>query len=384
MPRRGWRYFATRLNGDGTETMLHADLPLSSVRVEQTLSGDGLISGSIEPVFGSLLAADGQPLLDEYSTAIYAENNGEIRQAGILLNSELEGASWEIEAPSFTSYGRDLPYIGGGYKGIEVDPMDVARTIWTHIQGKRNGDIGLEFDTTDTDGEVSIGTELKQVEFDTESGPISFESGPYKLNVYTNHDLQGDFDDLASETPFDYLETHSWQDDGTIRHFVKMGYPSLGIRREDVSFTFGVNIFEPQRVQRNGETYASGTLVLGAGEGAAMIRAVRENPEAGTRLRRIAVVLDDTIKSARKAEKRADAENKWRSRMNDIESIVVRDHPNAPLGSVTPGDEIYLKGKGSGQWLGIGMWVRVLAIAFEPDSGNVAEYTVARTDKLVS
>ena len=30
------------------------------------------------------------------------------------------------------------------------------------------------------------------------------------------------------------------------------------------------------------------------------------------------------------------------------------------------------------------MWVRVLAIAFQPASGNLAEYTVARTDMLVS
>ena len=47
--RRGWRAFATRLNGDGTETMLHPSLPVSDLMIEQVLSGDGSISGSLDP-----------------------------------------------------------------------------------------------------------------------------------------------------------------------------------------------------------------------------------------------------------------------------------------------------------------------------------------------
>ena len=129
--------------------------------------------------------------------------------------------------------------------------------------------------------------------------------------------------------------------------------------------------------------YASGTLVLGAGDGAGAIRALREPASRpGDRLRRIAVVVDDTIKSQKRAAKRADRENQWRAHLDDVESVIVQDHPNAALGAVQVGDEIRLEGRGD--WTDIDMWVRVLGIAYEPERGQVAEYTVARTDRLMS
>jgi len=381
--RRGWRYFATRLNGDGTETLLHPDLPMEDVTVESVLSGHNALSGKFEPVFKTLLAPDGEPLFKEYSTAIYAENDGDIRGGGIMTDSAFDGPAWTVEATGFTGYAIDMPYVDGGYKGIKVDPIDVARdVIWGHIQSKPGGNLGLEFDQVDTKGKVSIGTELRQVEFDTQSGPVSFEAGPYKLNWYTNHDLAADFDALAAETPFDYSERHYWDGDA-IRHHVDIGYPRLGRRRTDLRFVYGVNIFDAPSVARTGALYASGSMVLGAGEGAAMIMSLRERPKTpGGRLRRIAVVVDDTIKSKTAANKRADAENQWRARLDDVESVIVQNHSNAPLGAVGLGDEIRIEGKGD--WVGIDMWVRVLGIAFQPANGNIAEYTIARTDKLIS
>lgn len=378
--RRGWRYFATRVNGDGTETLLDPDLPLEDVTVEDVLSGHNSLSGKIDPVYRRLLAPDGETLLQEYSTAIYAENDGDVRGGGILTDSGFDGPAWGIECTGFTGYAIDLPYTGTGYKGIKVDPIDVVRVIWDHIQSHPGGNIGLEFDQTTTNGEVTIGTELRQVEFDTQSGPVSFEAGPYKLNWYSNHDLAGDIDDLANQTPFDYHERHFW-DGGTLRHHVDIGYKKLGRRREDLRFVYGVNVFDSVELDRSGANYASGTLVLGAGEGASMIKALREPPtRPGRRLRRIAVVVDDRIKSKKKANARADRENQWRARLEEIDSVVVRDHEFARLGAVKVGDEIRIEGQGD--WIGIDMWVRVLAISFQPENGNVAEYKIARTDKL--
>jgi hypothetical protein len=379
MARRGWRYLATRLNGDGTETLLDPDLPLEEVTIDDVLSGDSGISGKIDPVYTRLLGPDGLPIMREWGTAIYAENNGAIRAGGIVQHSGFNGPEWTVESVGFTGYGRDLPYTGSGYKGIKVDPIDVARIIWGYIQAQPGGNIGLTFDQVKSG--QTIGTELQQVQFDTQSGPVSFEAGPYKLNWYTNHDLQGDFDDLAKNTPFDYHERHFWQADGTVGHHVDIGYPKIGRRRNDLFFSWGVNVFEVPTVERDGTQYASGTLVLGAGDGAAMIKSLRETPTRPTgRLRRIAVVIDDTIKSITAASRRADIENQWRARLDDISSIIVRDHPSAPLGAAQVGDEIHLSGRGD--WVNTDMWVRVLAISYQPANGNVAEYTVARTDKL--
>jgi hypothetical protein len=381
--RGGWRYFATRLHGDGTESLIHPDLPLESVTIEDVLSGHNSITGKLEPVFKSLLGPDGKPLLREWSTAIYGENDGDIRGGGILTRSAFDGPAWSVEATGFTGYAMDMPYTGNGYKGVEVDPIDVVRVIWDHIQSRQGGDISLEWDDTDTDGKVSIGTELKQVEFDTQSGPVSFEAGPYKLNWYTNHNLADDIDQLAADTPFDYHEKHMWRDDDTVRHFVEIGYPKIGRRRDDLRFVYGVNIFDPVELERDGELYASGTLVLGAGEGASMIKSLREPPSRpDDRLRRIAVVVDDTIKSKKRADNRADAENQWRAKLDDMETVVVKDHHFARLGAAKVGDEIRIEGQGD--WVGIDIWVRILAISFQPEQGNVAQYKVARTDKLLT
>lgn len=381
--RRGWRYFATRLNGDGTETLLDPDVPLEGVTIEDTLSGHNALTGRIEPVYAKLIAADGNPLFREYSTALYAENDGHIRGGGVLVNSGFDGPSWELEASGFTSYAVDMPYTGGGYAGVEVDPLDVVRVIWQHLQSQPGGNLGLTIGATTTGGKVTIGTELKQVEFDTESGPVSFESGPYQLNWYTNHDLGGDIDTLANDTPFDYHERHLWDANGSLRHYVDLGYPRLGRRRADLHFAYGVNIFDPVAVARNGAEYASGTMVLGAGTGRDGIKAVRERPrQPGDPLRRIAVVVDDTLKSETRAAARADRENQWRARLDDVESFVVQDHPNAPLGAAQVGDEVRLTGRGD--WLDVDLWVRILSIAFEPENGQIAEYVVARADKLIS
>lgn len=375
-----WRYFATRLNGDGTETVLDMDVPIEDVEIEDVLSGDGGISGEIEPAYTRLLGPDGMPILKPWHTALYAESDGAIRSGGIIVDASVIGPSLSVEAVGFTGYLRDLPYIGTGYYGVQVDPLDMVRLIWSHAQSKAFGNLGLQVGSTTSP--VRIGTELEQVDFDTEEGPISFEAGPFKLNWYSNHDLAGDIDSLASETPFDYHERHYW-DGEEIVHALDLGYPKIGRRRTDLRFTFGVNIFETPEIERSGDTYASGTLVLGAGEGASMIRSVREpvsRPYGG--LRRIAVVVDDTIKTTAKANARADAENQWRSRIDDITSIVVRDHPDARLGAAQVGDEILLEA--DGDWVDISMWVRILSISWRPADGNVATYSVARTDKLMS
>lgn len=380
--RRGWRYFATRLNGDGTETMLDPDLPLEGVSIDDVLSGDGSINATISPAYPRLIGPDRKPIMREWSTAIYAENNGAIRAGAILTKSTLAGPQVSLEAVGFTGYGRDMPYTGSGWYGVQVDPLDIVRLIWDHIQTQPGGDIGLELGFTSTP--VKIGTTLKQVSFDTQEGPASFEAGPYKLNWYSNHDLQGDVDDLASSTPFDYHERHYWDAAGNLRHALDFGYPAIGRRRTDLRFVFGVNIFETPTVDRDGSLYASGTMVVGKGDGGpSTIYVVSEPPTRPEgRLRRIAVVEDNTISSKTRARQRADAENQWRRSLDDITSITVHDHPNARLGAAQVGDEIYVEGRGD--WTDVGLWARITAISYQPDSGNVAEYSIARTDKLTS
>ena len=79
-----WRYIASRLNGDGTETFLSYDVPLSGGQTTTALSGPGGINGTITPEIAALQDEYGRPILEPWSTAIYAEVDGQIRGGAIL------------------------------------------------------------------------------------------------------------------------------------------------------------------------------------------------------------------------------------------------------------------------------------------------------------
>lgn len=626
-----WRYFAARLNGDGTESPLDNDLPLSGVTLTWTLSGPDALQATITPEMRRLKGADGLPLFLPWSTAIYAEIDGIIRHGTILESLKPVGSSLSLTGVGFTGYPKDLPYTGER-SSVGVDPMNEARHIWAHIQAARSGNLGVVVD--DATSPVRIGTVATDVEFTTGGGEdVAFEAGPYVLAWFQTDDLGAELDELAKGTPFDYrmehdytttasesvpasisvgsynlrgydkatfvsripdlvaamaghsiiglqeanesyqvsyqgstvneleaivaalgggwaslpagtgygvgivydtavyrvlnhrvyplgdsralnlaeLEelatgarfhfgnTHFAHNDGALRtsqakqviaiirdlqwcvltgdfnnyatfadsprqlfnnaglrglrerrtdivnagydskrdtitspwplngqwldevfttalvevtagrltpadgsdhamlsadltlaqtavqrarflsHFLRLGYPTLGRRLDDLRFVIGENVAEIPAVDFEGDDYADEVMVLGAGEGRKMIRATAVKPSG--RLRRVAVVADKSQRSAASATSAASAEVAYRVGLPDVSDIAVRDHPHAPIGSWTVGDEIFLEGEAG--WAGdIGLWVRIIEYSISPDTSDTARLTVVRTDKL--
>src|SRR5688500_240507 len=92
----GWSYFATRLNGDGTETPLATDLPLEGVSLTSVLSGPAGHSSKISPAMQRLKTPDGRPLFEPWSTAIYAEEDDVIRHGCIVTDLGISGADLSI------------------------------------------------------------------------------------------------------------------------------------------------------------------------------------------------------------------------------------------------------------------------------------------------
>ena len=64
-----------------------------------------------------------------------------------------------------------------------------------------------------------------------------------------------------------------------------------------------------------------------------------------------------------------------------ITSVTVLDHPLAPMGSVLPGDEIFLSLDYDWQE-GQGFWVRIQSITYSPDEGNNYVLSIVRSDKV--
>lgn len=379
MPRRGdWRFILQGIDGSGTPgPILHPDLPLTGVSITESLNATNELTATLAPADKLI-----KPMLVNWGTLIWAEAAGKIRGGGILVHKERSGSSLSLEVMGLHGYAYGMPYGPNRADSIffvEADPLDIYRHIWTYLQGKPGGNIGLTVDPLKTG--LKIGVELEQGEFDTESGPISFESGPYKLNWYETRDLGDNIDGLASDTPFDYREINTWNATGTgVDTRIELAYPRFNRRRTDLRFVVGDNLIIPPAVTDSGDEWASEMLLLGAGEGRTMVQGTASLPR-GSRLRRVAVVEDKTIKDAKRANTRAYNLLKARIEMGDVTSVTVLDHQMAPLGSVRPGDEIWLSLDYDWQE-GEGYWVRIQSIAYSPDQGNNYVLSVLRSDKV--
>ena len=373
----GWRYLAQRLTGTQTGNdgeLFDIDLPIREVAFTDVLSGPSAMSGVIDPAHAKLLAPDGRPLFDEYGTAIWAEEDRNIIGGGILVDSGFLGPKWTLDCMGYAGYIHEMPYLDSWF-GVEVDALDVVRQIWSHVQSQPFGDLGFIIDQQDSG--KKIGTELEQVEFDTESGPVSFEAGPVKLNWLQTLDLGAEMDRLAKETPFDYHERHEWDGD-VIKHYLDFGVPKLGRRIDDLRFVVGENVHVIPNVDRSGADYANEILAIGAGEGRTAIRALQRRSTG--RLRRLKVVEDKSLRSLKSVQAKAVTEMNWRKNLESVTELVLLDHSHAPMGSVKPGDEILLEGKLD--WVDLNLWLRVLSTTLRPDDGNAMVLAVQPADRI--
>lgn len=377
-----WRYIAARLNGDGTETILDPELPLLDASMTKVLSGPDGLRAKLSPATARLLDGSGQPILRPWSTAIFAEQDNVIRHGTIItsLSKDDGGAGLSLTGVGFTAAIKGQPYVGSVFF-VQKDPLDIARHIWDHWQSFRGGNLGLQIDRTAKVGKL-IGTKLEQVQFDTQAGPVSFEAGPYKLNEWETDDLGGKFDALATDYGFDYREDHAWNAarSGFV-HTLDFGVPRIGRRRPDLRFVVGENVMVPPTETSDANAYYDTVLVRGAGEGATMKRAIV--PRASeTRLRRVYIETDNTLKSTAAAAARGNGLLPFLTGQADVTSIAVYDTPQAGLGSWTEGDEVLLQT--DTEWGDSSIWCRILSTTITPDDPNVATCAVVRADKIPS
>jgi hypothetical protein len=372
-----WQYHARRLNGDGTSTMLDPDLPLQGVSLTRVLSGPDGHTSRIAPAVGRLIAADGQPLIKRWSTAIFAEEDGKIRHGCIVTDIGRAGSELSLTGVGFSGYAKGKVYQGDKFF-VQTDPLDIVRHIWSYLQGRKNGNLGLQLNNTKQG--TLIGTVLRQAQFDSVNGPASFEAGPYKLNFWETDDLGGRIDDLATTYPFDYVERHAWNDAGTdVDHFLDFGAPRIGRRREDLRFVVGENVLVQPSESITSTAYANEVIVRGAGEGRTMIlgHATRDDGLLATPV----VIEDKNLKSVSAANKRAQAELAMRTGKPEITEIVVKEMRGFPtLGSWTEGDDIELVIEG--EWGSSTDWYRILSTTITPEDLSAAKLAVVRADMI--
>jgi hypothetical protein len=376
-----WRYLAYRLNGDGTGTLIDPDLPLQGASLTTVLSGPDALTARIEPSIARLISdVDGLPVITPHSTAIFAEEDGSICHGTIVTQAPWTGESLSITGVGFSGFPKGKPYQGDKFF-VQTDPLDIVRHIWTYLQGRPRGNIGMTLGATKV-GRL-IGTVLQQVEFDTQAGPVSFEAGPYKLNWWETDDLGGKIDDLATNEKFDYVERHEWNAArDAVLHYLDFGVPRIGRRRNDLRFVEGENMIVKTAIDRSDEDYADEVIVRGAGEGRTQIRGYDARPSE-KRLSKPYVFEDKGIKSVKDANAKAKAILSTLTGAPDITEIAVIDRAgHTQLGAWSNGDEIQITTLG--EWGETSGFYRVLSTTITPEDISVARLAVMRADKIPS
>ncbi|SCL32988.1 hypothetical protein GA0070616_4606 [Micromonospora nigra] len=197
---------------------------------------------------------------------------------------------------------------------------------------------------------------------------------PYALAWWDAADCGSELGKLAQETPFDFAEEHTWAGD-EVAHRLRIGYPRLGRRRDDLAFEQGVNIVAPVVVQRDGGEFANAIHGLGAGEGRKVV--VTDLVERDGRLRRTAVFTDKTITTTERLTALARAELATRRNVVEIESVEVANHPHAPIGSWALGDDVLIRAYVP--WLGdVAIWHRI--VGWSMTSDDRAALSLRRSD----
>lgn len=379
----GWRYLAQRFDGSGVPGIwLSNELPLTDVKITDVLSGPPQLTATIPSGYLEMRGVDGGPLLGEWVTAIYAECDGQIRAGVLLVGSGFKSGAWNIDCSGFSTVLTDTPY-PSAVTFRETDPLDIVRHIWFVAQLDPASNMGLAVDNI-THTPVRVGAPAVVVTDTTSSstggtGSTSTDNEGYELNWWSTDDLGGKVDELAKLAPFAYHERHAWNADQTlVNHYMDFGYPTLGRRRENLRFVVGENIQQELEPDRDGDEYANDVIVLGAGEGSAMVWGEARRNDG--RVRRVKTVADKNIEDPAHAARAARLELDFRQQLTQVKTVAIRESQMAPIGSFGVGDEIRVQGMTD--WMDVDVWARVLNLTTTPDDPDIMTAQILRTDGI--
>lgn len=365
-----------------TGEWLSWDLELSDPLVTWVLSGPTAITGTLKPEDPEtrklLVSGKFQP----WSCWIHLEVEGEILASGILQPYQIDGDVLSIEAAGPSAYPHGIPF-QQELSGIQLDPADIIRAIWAHLQSFPDGKLGVTVvgSTPVRVGEPEhtepkIDPETGQVELDDDGHPVFtvVAEKPYILAWWDGTDCGAEIDSLASQAPFDYVERCAWADDThtSVKHWIEIGFPRIGRRHLDGGprFATGENVYNVVPVEEADDLYASQVVVFGKGEGRSTLIGYAGRPMQ-QRLRRVALVQDKTIPSAERANARAGDELERRQGLVNVTELEVdAHHDNAEFGSYGVGDDVLIDVEVD--WLGrLRQYERILSIGYDPNGESV-------------
>lgn len=331
-----------------TGAWLSTALPVGELEYGSELNGPGSLTGTLAP----RLLASTPSLADPGNTFIYVEAAGQLVWGGIVWDVRTQGSQYAIEAASWSSYLQRRYDLDGEFGGrgpyTYADRCQVLRDIWTYAQSIADGNLGVLVDSTTSTSTIGTPDDV-------------YHSFPYDVNC-----LGDKADDLVSgdATP-DYTCTTSWNSDKTaVIKRIRMGWPRLGRRRTDISFSSGVNIIEDPEIALGGDDYAQVVIASGAGDGSAKLRQI--SAVRNGRLRSEAAIDAPELNGNDTLKARAEAERAWRQVLGSVDQVTIRNTSAAPFGSWQTGDDVYTRVHN--QWGSFTGWCRITGSTIKPEA----------------
>jgi hypothetical protein len=414
-----------------TRRWLNWELPLVDVEITWTLSGPTLLKARLKPESPTLRELG----ISAWSTWIHIEQGGNLLGTVLWQPTKIDGEEYSVEATGFSAYAQGMPFFGED-QFYEVDPADVIRRIWAHLQSYPDAQLGVSLSNAmsgmqlgipalqqvDEDGNPKFddGEEVKAPDpnsgienqedlkithytQDPETGnltvwyndgaiyvfhPIFDDPKPYVISWYSDTDCGQEMDNLCRTAKIEYREVTWWETEGDVsiipksRRLIDLTYPRLGRKRFELRCAQDENMLAaiPLEEATGDKGYASQIMLRGVGEGRDAIRGYAGQADPH-RVRRVATVVDQTITTLQGANAGAQDEMLRRRAAITVGQVILKDwHPNMPIGSFMVGDEILITG--FVPWAGyIEFWHRIIAYTWKP-AQNTMTLDVRRSEQF--
>jgi hypothetical protein len=344
------------------------DLQVINPKIVINLSGSAVIEFEI-PYDTSADVVSAGIDFKAYGQYIYCEENTVAGPRKIIAygitqpcSVDPETGNMKVQAAGPSAYLKGLPWIDN-YNPIAVDPFEVAARIWNNAQTQTHGNIGITLEPASSGTLLLPGFGFNGVEL-----TINFFA--YFVRAADFRDCGDEFNKLARDIPFDYLETAVWNGSSTaINKKITMSYPRRGLQRTDLAFRFGENVMAGTPATEAEINWVSDVIVRGWFPGK-VYSSTLSNADP-TRFRRVIKEEDAKINSKERAEVWAKRKLARRQVPNYWSSITIdMDHPSAPFGTWELGDDIFVEGPMA--WVGnVRDWHKVISATIEPDKRHV-------------
>lgn len=349
-------------------TIQSRDLQVINPKIVTNLSGPSIIqfevpydTSSDVQAAGIDFKAYGQYIYCEEETAAGAKS---IVAYGITQPCSIDPqtGNMKVEAQGPSGYAKGIPWLDN-YNPIAVDPFEAAARIWNHIQTQTNGNIGVILEP------ASSGTVLLPG-FGWDGTTLNLEFFAFFVRAADFRDCGDEFNKLARDIPFDYLENAAWNSDySAIIKRITMAYPRRGHQRTDLTFRFGENVLNGTAATQAEISWVSDVIVRGWFPGS-IYSSTLSNADPH-RFRRVIKEEDAKLNSKERAAAwgvrklaRRQIPNYWSSIEIDM------DHPSAPFGTWELGDDIYVEGLMP--WVGqVKDWHKVMSATIDPEKRRV-------------